>query len=128
MSGRLCSAGHPPALIRRADGRVHEIGQPGTLLGIFADARLADTRFRLGPGDLLLLYTDGATESRKRKDIPPAPRPMFGQDALASALAGTRDLDAAATISHITRALALHSGNWASDDTALLAIGVPSRL
>jgi hypothetical protein len=52
---------------------------------------------------------------------------MFGQDALARALAGSRGLAAAATISRITQARALHSGNWASDDTALLAIGVPPR-
>jgi serine phosphatase RsbU (regulator of sigma subunit) len=127
MSGRLCLAGHPPALIRRAAGTVQEIGRTGTLLGVFADVSLADTRFRLEPGDLLLLYTDGATESRRRAGITHAARPMFGPDALAAALAGSSDLDAAATISHITRALALHSGNWASDDTALLAIRVPPR-
>jgi serine phosphatase RsbU (regulator of sigma subunit) len=127
MAGRLCSAGHPPALVRRADGRVHELGRQGTLLGIFSDAALADVRFRLEPGDLLLLYTDGATEARQRLSLPAAVRPMFGQDALAGALAGSRGLDAAATIGYITQALALHSGNWASDDTALLAISVPPR-
>ncbi len=57
MTGRLCCAGHPPALIRRADGRVHRIDSRGPLLGFFPEIQLADVRFRLVPGDTLLLYT-----------------------------------------------------------------------
>jgi len=47
----------PPALIRRADGRVHRIDSRGPLLGFFPEIQLADVRFRLVPGDTLLLYT-----------------------------------------------------------------------
>jgi hypothetical protein len=36
-------------------------------------------------------------------------------------------MDAADTISHIGRALAQHTSDWASDDTALLALRVPLR-
>ncbi|GAA3450216.1 PP2C family protein-serine/threonine phosphatase [Dactylosporangium matsuzakiense] len=46
LTGRLCLAGHPPALIRRADGRVEPVGISGTILGEFADVFLADVRFR----------------------------------------------------------------------------------
>src|SRR6185437_11384925 len=59
LTGRLCLAGHPPALIRRADGRVQQVGVSGTLLGEFDEVHLIDVRFRLAPGDLMLLYTDG---------------------------------------------------------------------
>jgi serine phosphatase RsbU (regulator of sigma subunit) len=125
VTGRLCTAGHPPALIRRADGRVRELGRPGTLLGVFDDIQLADARFRLAPGDTLLLYTDGATEARESRDEPGATRPLFGEDALAAVLADCDGLDATATISRLAQAVARHSGDWASDDTALLAIRVP---
>jgi serine phosphatase RsbU (regulator of sigma subunit) len=125
LAGRLCCAGHPPALIRRADGRVRQIEAPGPLLGIFPDIQLADVRFRLAPGDTLLLYTDGATEAREQLGAPQAARPLFGEDALAEALASTHGLDAAATISRLSRVLALHTRDWASDDTALLALRVP---
>jgi serine phosphatase RsbU (regulator of sigma subunit) len=124
--GRLCSAGHPPALIRRADGHVRRIGEDGTMLGVFSYVQLADTQFRLAPGDTLLLYTDGATEARARVGTA-AERPMFGEDALAAALAACHDLDAASTVSRLREAIALHSGDWASDDTALIALRVPSR-
>ena len=56
--------GHPPALLRRADGRVEEVGELGTLLGLVPDPTLGDARAELEPGDTLLLYTDGITEAR----------------------------------------------------------------
>jgi len=127
LAGRLCCAGHPSALVRRVDGRVHQIDACGPLLGFFPDIQLADVRFRLAPGDTLLLYTDGATEAREQHSSPQDVRPLFGEDALTDALAGTRGLDAAATISRLSQILALHTRDWASDDTALLAIGVPPR-
>ncbi|MYV70053.1 SpoIIE family protein phosphatase, partial [Streptomyces sp. SID2131] len=64
LSGVIALAGHPPALVRRADGRVEPLGTPGTLLGVMDTVRLTDVPFELAPGDLLLLYTDGATEAR----------------------------------------------------------------
>jgi serine phosphatase RsbU (regulator of sigma subunit) len=127
MAGRLCTAGHPPVLIRRADGRVQEIGQDGTLLGIFADLYLEDVRFRLAPGDTMLLYTDGATEAREQRGLTGTSRPMFGPEALSAALAGCDGLDAATTIGRLNATLNVHSGGWASDDTALLVIRVPPR-
>ncbi len=42
-------------------------------------------------------------------------------------LTATYGLDAAATINHLSQILALHTGGWASDDTALLALRVPPR-
>ncbi|MFF1461799.1 PP2C family protein-serine/threonine phosphatase [Streptomyces sp. NPDC058330] len=127
IAGRLCTAGHPPALIRRADGRIQQVGRQGSFLGVLPEARLTDVRFRLAPGDALLLYTDGATEARARRTAVSGARPQFGEDALAAALSGCRDLDAAGIVAHLGELLAEHSGDWASDDTALLALRVPPR-
>ena len=127
MAGRLCCAGHPPALVRRADGRVHQVDARGPLLGIVPGIQLADMRFRLAPGEALLLYTDGATEARERPGPGPAIRPLFGEEALADALAGAGGLDAAATIDHLNQILARHTGGWAIDDMALLVLRVPPR-
>ena len=127
VAGRLCLAGHPPALIRRADGRVQQIGTPGVLLGVVEPVRLADVRFRMAPGDLMMLYTDGACEARPDPRGPHPDKPMFDEEALARALAGSHGLDAAATNDHVTAALAAHHGGWTSDDTALLTLRVPPR-
>jgi serine phosphatase RsbU (regulator of sigma subunit) len=123
LAGRIAAGGHPPALILRADGRVRDLDRHGPLLGIFPDITLADTRFRLGPGDALLLYTDGATEARRGPEH--ADRPLFGHDALRQALAQCRGLSAPAIVGRLGTTLAHHSGDWASDDTALLALRVP---
>lgn len=59
------SAGHPPPLLRTADGAVHLLDtEPGLLLGLDPSAHRLDHRLLLGPGDLLLLYTDGLVERR----------------------------------------------------------------
>jgi serine phosphatase RsbU (regulator of sigma subunit) len=127
LAGRLCLAGHPPALIRRADGRVQEVGVIGPLLGVLDRVHLTDVRFRLAPGDLILLYTDGACEGRADPDRPDPRPPIFDDEALARTLAASHGLDAAAATGHIAAALAAWHGGWASDDTALLALRVPPR-
>jgi GAF domain-containing protein len=60
----LACGGHPPPLFLGANGRVEVAGEPGTLLGVFPDPELATAVIDLQPGDGLLFYTDGVTESR----------------------------------------------------------------
>ncbi|WP_253887179.1 PP2C family protein-serine/threonine phosphatase [Actinokineospora diospyrosa] len=121
LTGLLCLAGHPPPLLRHANGHVEPLGTPGTLLGILPTVDLVDVAFHLNPGDTLLLYTDGATEARADH----ASGPMFGDNGLIHALADCHDLTAAATIDRLNHAIAHHTHDWASDDTALLALRVP---
>ena len=113
----------PPALIRRADGRVQEAGRHGSLLGFLPDVALADVRFRLSAGDVLLLYTDGATDARPRR-APGGTSVLFDPDALAAVLASARP-GRRGIIARLDEILARHCGGWASDDTALLALRVP---
>jgi serine phosphatase RsbU (regulator of sigma subunit) len=124
MSGLICAAGHPPALILQADGLVRELGQPGMMLGIFSDITLTETRFQLKPGDTLLLYTDGVTEARHPRQDETAERPLFGEQALAQALADCSGQSAQAVIRHLGQILDDYTAHWASDDTALLALRV----
>lgn len=127
VSGRLCTAGHPPALVRRADGTVQRIGGQGSLLGVFPQVRLTDVRFRLAPGDTLLLYTDGATEAHPMHHDDGRGRDLFGEENLAKTFGDCAGLDAQGIVDRIGDVLADHSGGWASDDTALLALRVPER-
>ncbi|GAB4110685.1 MAG: SpoIIE family protein phosphatase [Acidobacteriota bacterium] len=58
------NAGHCPALIFRASGGPIERLEPtGTVLGLFPDARFQRGQVQLGPGDLLVAYTDGVVEA-----------------------------------------------------------------
>jgi serine phosphatase RsbU (regulator of sigma subunit) len=56
------SAGHPPVLHLRKDTARHE-SATGIPLGVFDGVRFPSRRMALDPGDMLLLYTDGLTES-----------------------------------------------------------------
>ncbi|MFS8086128.1 MAG: PP2C family protein-serine/threonine phosphatase [Acidobacteriota bacterium] len=58
-----CSAGHPPALLLRASGKLELLSDGGLLLGVVAAAPYIKGRVALGPGDVLLAYSDGVLES-----------------------------------------------------------------
>jgi serine phosphatase RsbU (regulator of sigma subunit) len=58
---RLAVAGHPLPFVVRADGEVDHVGRSGTLLGYVEDPELREDDVHLGPGDALVLYTDGVT-------------------------------------------------------------------
>ena len=60
------SAGHPPARLRMPDGDVIELASGGPPLGLFAqmEHEVAHT-VHVPPGALLVLYTDGLTESTR---------------------------------------------------------------
>ncbi|WP_406466993.1 SpoIIE family protein phosphatase [Streptomyces hirsutus] len=60
----LATAGHPPPLLRHADGRTQLLPvSPGLLLGIETDTRYPTLEFPLPPGCVLALYTDGLVEA-----------------------------------------------------------------
>ncbi len=115
----ICAAGHPPPLVRRAGGTVERLEAPGTLIGVLETLELHDVEARLGPGDALVLYTDGVTEARTREG-------RLGEDGLA-ALLGDADGDSAeALVAALDQVAAL--GNVPQrDDAAVLVVRVPSR-
>lgn len=60
--GELCLAGHPPALLLRADGSSDWLGLPNPALGTQADASYRGYQFSWNAGDRLVLYTDGLVD------------------------------------------------------------------
>ena len=59
-----CSAGHPPALLLRANGNLEFLSEGGMLLGVVAGTPYVKGSCELGPGDVLMVYSDGITESQ----------------------------------------------------------------
>ncbi len=59
----LCNAGHLPAILLQ-NGECIPIDSTGLPVGMFCDEQFATNRLRLAPGDSLLLYTDGLTETQ----------------------------------------------------------------
>jgi serine phosphatase RsbU (regulator of sigma subunit) len=119
-SVRICSAGHPLALVRRADGEVKAVGRPGTLLGLLPNPDLYDTRQLLRPGDSMIFFTDGVTESRSHVD-----RAFYGDERLSEFIAGLGDLTATRMAAAVIKAVRAFSGGVISDDTVVLVLKVP---
>jgi sigma-B regulation protein RsbU (phosphoserine phosphatase) len=59
---RYCSAGHPKPVIVRADGRLEELEEGGTVIGMDGIVPFREGHRTLDPGDRLFVYTDGITE------------------------------------------------------------------
>lgn len=92
----LASAGHPPPILRPAEGPAEPIElKRGPLLGVdMGKTEWTDTRVPLASGETLALYTDGFIEARD-----PASKQMFEVRRLQDALSGSRarqSLEAAA--------------------------------
>jgi len=65
----IASAGHPPPILRHAN-TCDELIAPGVVLGRFRDAHYEEVSRPFVPGDTLVLYTDGVTETaNKTADI-----------------------------------------------------------
>jgi sigma-B regulation protein RsbU (phosphoserine phosphatase) len=61
-----CSAGHPPALVRRREGAIEELASLSRPLGLIPGSAYESRELNLGVGDTLLLYTDGLVETKSR--------------------------------------------------------------
>jgi PAS domain S-box-containing protein len=109
--------GHPPALVLRADGSVDAVGEPGTLLGVFADPELHEVDSPLGPGDTVLLYTDGVTEAGAAGE-------EIGQDGLTSLLAELRGLSPEEIVDAVEHAAVDAQDGKPRDDIALVAFAL----
>jgi phosphoserine phosphatase RsbU/P len=116
----ISSAGHPLALLRRADGHVQTFGRPGTLLGLLPEPELHDSRRLLRTGDSLILFTDGVTEARNQID-----RGLYGDDRLRDLITSLGKLSAAQIADAIQQAVAAFSGKARSDDTVAVVLKVP---
>jgi sigma-B regulation protein RsbU (phosphoserine phosphatase) len=109
----VCLAGHPMPFVVRAEGRVEQLGEPGTLLGTFADPELHDVAIDLWPGDAIVAYTDGLVERRDMGiDV--------GEVRLAELLSGCADLTADGIIERIEQHLVDHL--MPDDDVAVVVV------
>jgi len=119
---RVASAGHPPPLIRRANGSIEELETPGMVLGRFANFEASDVETTLFAGDSLLLYTDGVTEAlsviRHPSSVIRGDEEMWGEERLRAVFAATGDVNA------IAEAVSAWSGGRVGDDVTLVTVRV----
>lgn len=111
------NAGHTRPLIARAGAAVRSLDEGALALGLRPDAAYTSLSCPLEPGDVLLLYSDGATEAMDAR------HDLFGTERLADALARSRHLPAPALQQHVLAAIEQHAGGAPpSDDLTLLVV------
>ncbi|WP_414497566.1 SpoIIE family protein phosphatase [Streptomyces sp. CRN 30] len=118
---RLTSAGHPPPLIVRADGRVEESTTGGRLVGALPTVSVRTEETVLAPGETCLLYTDGITEARGG----PLGGELFGTERLMRILADCAGMPAEAVVERVQMLAAQWLGQGRHDDMAVVAISAP---
>jgi sigma-B regulation protein RsbU (phosphoserine phosphatase) len=116
----VANAGHPLPVMVRASEELARRGTSTLPLGLFPDLEATDERIGLGPGDFLVMYTDGITEARSPDGA------FFGEDGLTSVLQSCAGAASAADVADaLMGAAAAWSSGAFSDDSAVLVVRVP---
>jgi serine phosphatase RsbU (regulator of sigma subunit) len=112
----FANAGHPAPMVLRDDGSAEVVDEPhGALIGVLPSVDADDVPVRLGPGDALVLYTDGVIEARNED------RELYGSERLAALVASC----AGRTATGVARRIELDVLNHAAlttDDIAILVL------
>jgi sigma-B regulation protein RsbU (phosphoserine phosphatase) len=112
------NAGHnPPLIAHGSDGTLEQLGAGGLPLGILPDYDYREGRTQLRPGDVLVVYSDGVTETQ-------APRgEEFGTVRLQEVVSQNLHLTASGIRDKIEAALtAFAQGTPAVDDITLVIV------
>jgi sigma-B regulation protein RsbU (phosphoserine phosphatase) len=119
-SGQLAyvNAGHDSPFVLRPDAEPAELsGRGGPPLGAVDHLVCPVERLRLQPGDLLLLYTDGATESENKDQV------FYGVARLRALLASSREATARNLVELVRADIRrFATGTDQADDITLLAL------
>jgi sigma-B regulation protein RsbU (phosphoserine phosphatase) len=111
----ICNGGHPSPLHVRANG-TNVLQAEGLPVGLFHDQKFSTTTFRVDPGEILVVYTDGLSETENPEGIQYA-------DSLHAQLSQCHALSSKELIERcIKEVLAFRAGLPKLDDQTLLAL------
>jgi phosphoserine phosphatase RsbU/P len=110
------NAGHYPPLLVRSNGAVDRLGAGGAVLGVFPDGEYEQGTVAIGPGDRLVMFTDGMTEARNTEDE------EFGEERLTELAVAHRACSAPALQARLSDAVAAFTGGRFQDDATLIVM------
>jgi sigma-B regulation protein RsbU (phosphoserine phosphatase) len=114
---RYVNAGHNPPIKVTASGEVERLKGSGPVLGVVAGVPYPAHETPLAPGEILLLYSDGATESLNLA------AEEFGEDRLIECLKTVRSVESEAGLTRLEESILGFCGGAARyDDITLLLI------
>ena len=110
------NAGHYLPMLVRAEGTVERLGAGGPVLGVLSDAEYEQAHVGIGPGDRLVMFTDGLTEARSAADE------EFGEERLLDAAVAHRACSAPALQARLADSVATFTGGRLQDDATLIVL------
>ena len=111
------NAGHCPAVLVRSDGSVSRLVTTGGVLGVHEAFAYEERRIQMHPDDLLVLFTDGASEATNEKDE------MFGEDRLVDYVRSNRSLPCEKLVDSLVGEVHSFAGSTVlEDDCTILAL------
>jgi sigma-B regulation protein RsbU (phosphoserine phosphatase) len=113
---RLACGGHPPPVLRTADGVVRTLDVGGSAVGLFSSAVFREYQLRLRRDDVLVLFTDGYVEARSSESG------WAADDLVARIIAGAGDVDADTLAGMLESAVVDFQRGDPRDDMALLVL------
>jgi serine phosphatase RsbU (regulator of sigma subunit)/catechol 2,3-dioxygenase-like lactoylglutathione lyase family enzyme len=111
---RYSNCGHPPAFLLRRDDTLERLESTSTVMGLFERWDCAIEERQLNPGDTLVLYTDGTTESSNLAGE------EFGEERLLEALKQNRELYSQELLAALMGQLRQFSPYEQADDMTLI--------
>ena len=111
---RYANCGHLPGLILRAGGYIEKLDPTSTVIGLFEEWSCSIQESCLSPGDTLVLYTDGVTES------PNSAGEEFSEERLVDSLWRHNALGACAMARAVVEDVAQFSAGDQFDDITLI--------
>jgi sigma-B regulation protein RsbU (phosphoserine phosphatase) len=118
---RYVNAGHNPPILLAASGDLRPLEGTGMALGMLAGREYGEGRVTLGPGDVLVLFTDGISESRD------AAGDEFGPERIVAAARGAAGKSAGDILKSVFEALKEFTGGGdPEDDRTLVVIARPA--
>jgi sigma-B regulation protein RsbU (phosphoserine phosphatase) len=110
------NAGHYQPMLVRTDGTPERLEVGGPVLGVIPEAEYEQGQISIGPGDRLVLFTDGLTEARGAADE------EFGEQRLLDALVEHRGCSAPALQARLADAVLSFTGGRLQDDATLMVL------
>ena len=111
---RYANCGHNPPLLLRANGAIERLGATATVLGLFTNWSCEVKKVSLGPGDVLVIYTDGVTEA------PSQAGEEFGESRLQKIVRAQPQLPVKEMLAVILAEVEQFSGASQADDLTLV--------
>ena len=117
VTAQVAVAGHPAPLVVRSDGTVEQPSVSGRLAGVIRhDDRYEEVGFELGPGDAMVLFSDGIYEAKG------ADGRLYGMDRLRQVVSRYAGAGAVAMCEAIEQDVVEHLQGFAHDDMTALVV------